>query len=49
MKDKILCKSKISKNYQTTVQREARTILELEPGDTILWILENGKVTVKKA
>ena len=48
MTEKIICKSKISKNFQTTVQREARTMLDLKAGDTLLWILKNGNITVKK-
>lgn len=48
MTEKKLCTSKISDNWQTTVQREARAILEVKKGDEIVWILKNGDVMVRK-
>ena len=48
MTEKKLCKSRISQNWQTTVQREARAILGAKKGDEIEWILKNGEVIVRK-
>lgn len=47
--DKFLGKSKVSKNYQTTLKKTVRIMLDLKPGDTLQWIYVNGEVIVRKA
>ena len=38
----------IGKYYRTNVPREVRKILELNENDDIEWVLENGKIVVRK-
>ncbi|MEN0057535.1 MAG: type II toxin-antitoxin system PrlF family antitoxin [Bdellovibrio sp.] len=40
--------SKISAKNQTTVPTEVRKALQLTSGDGIRWVIEEGKVSVKK-
>lgn len=44
----VLATTRIGKYFRTTVPREARKILELKENDEIEWILENGKVVIRK-
>lgn len=44
----MLAITRIGKYYRTTVPREVRKILELEENDEIEWVLENGRIIVKK-
>ncbi len=43
-----LCKSRISQNWQTTIQREARAILGVKKGDEIQWLLKNDDIIIRK-
>ena len=45
---KVLGKAKLSKKHQITIPKTVRIILELEPEDTILFILENEKIVIEK-
>jgi len=38
----------VTKHYRTTIPREVRKILELKENDEIEWMLENGKIVVRK-
>ena len=49
MSEEILALTKLSKNLQTRVPKEVCEKLGLSPGDKLLWILEKGRVYVKKA
>lgn len=44
----VLAVTRIGKYYRTTVPREVRKILELKENDKIEWILEDGKIIVRK-
>ena len=41
--------SKITAKAQTTVPKEVRAALGIKPGDTIVYRISKGKVTVAKA
>ena len=41
--------SKITAKAQTTVPKEVRAALGIKPGDTIVYRINKGKVTVAKA
>lgn len=41
--------SKITSKAQTTAPRAVRKELGVEPGDRLLWRVENGRVLVEKA
>jgi len=43
----VLAKTRVDKQYRTTVLREVRRILEVSKGDPIEWIYEDGKIVVK--
>jgi len=45
----VLAITRIGKYFRTTVPREVRRILELKENDEIEWILEGGKIIVRKA
>ncbi|MEM4497600.1 MAG: AbrB/MazE/SpoVT family DNA-binding domain-containing protein [Nitrososphaerota archaeon] len=49
MSEQILGLTKISKNMQTRIPKEAAERLGLKEGDRVLWILEGGRIYVKKA
>jgi len=44
----VLARTRVDKQYRTTVPREVRRILEVSEGDVIEWLLEDGKIVVKK-
>ena len=44
----VLAVTRIGKYYRTTVPREVRKILELDENDEVEWVLENGKIVVRK-
>ncbi|MGB9622390.1 MAG: AbrB/MazE/SpoVT family DNA-binding domain-containing protein [Thermoprotei archaeon] len=44
----VLATTKIGKYYRTTIPREVRKILELGGSDEIEWVLEDGKIIVRK-
>lgn len=41
--------SKLTSKYQTTIPEEIREFLLLKKGDEVIFEVENGKVTVRKA
>lgn len=41
--------SKVTSKYQATIPREIRRKLELKPGDTVVFEIENDVVTVRRA
>ena len=43
-----LAVTRVGKYYRTTIPREVRKILEINENDEIEWILENGKIFVRK-
>jgi len=45
----VLTITKICKYCRTTVPREDRKILELEENDETDWVLEEGKIVVRRA
>jgi len=45
----ILATTRIGKYYRTTVPREVRKILEVKENDEIEWVLEDGKIIVRKS
>ena len=45
----VLAFIKIGKYYRTTVPREVRNILGLKENDEIEWVLDNGKIIIRKA
>jgi len=45
---KTLGNSKLSSKFQVTIPRTVREFLELEDGDLILFVKDNGDVLVKK-
>jgi len=45
----ILARTRIDKNNRTTVPREVRKLLEINNGDSIEWVYEEGHVYVRKA
>ena len=49
MVEEILALTKVSSNLQTRVPKEVCEKLGLSPGDRILWILDDGKIRIKKA
>jgi len=44
----VLARTRVDRQYRTTVPREVRRILEVGRGDEIEWVLENGKIFVRK-
>jgi bifunctional DNA-binding transcriptional regulator/antitoxin component of YhaV-PrlF toxin-antitoxin module len=40
--------SKVSQRGSVVIPKLFRRILKVEQGDTVIWIAENGTVTVKK-
>lgn len=44
-----MAKSRLGKKYQTTVPREVRDELGLEPGDVLLWEVVGGTARVRPA
>ena len=49
MTETVVGKAKISKAWQIALIREVRPFLNAKPGDKIEYIVENGKVYVRKA
>lgn len=47
--EKKLGTAKISKKGQVTLPKTVRVILEVEPGDTIVFILRENEVIMRKA
>ncbi len=45
----VLAVTRIGRYYRTTVPREVRKILGLGENDEIEWILEDGKIVIRKA
>ena len=45
----ILQKTRIGKNYRTTVPERVRKILGLDEGDEIIWIQEGDRIIVENA
>jgi len=41
--------AKVTSKFQITIPREVRELLGVKRGDVIAFIVENGKVEVKKA
>jgi len=44
----VLARTRVDRQHRTTVPREVRKILEVGRGDEIEWILEDGKILVRK-
>ena len=49
MPEKVLAVSKLSPRNQSTIPSEVRSRLNIEPGDRLVWVEEDGKIVVKKA
>ena len=45
----ILGTSKLSSKHQVTVPKDARELLDLKPGQRLVFVNENGKLVVEKA
>jgi len=45
---KILGNSKITEQYQATIPRVVRELLDLELGDHVVFVVENDLVLIKK-
>lgn len=45
----VLAVTRIGKYYRTTVPREVRKLLEINEGDRIEWVFEEGRVIVRRA
>ncbi|MBM3790425.1 MAG: AbrB/MazE/SpoVT family DNA-binding domain-containing protein [Acidobacteria bacterium] len=41
--------TKLTEKYQTTIPAEVRQVLELSKGDSVVFEIDNGRVTVRKA
>jgi len=46
---KVIGYTKVSEKFLTTIPKDVRELLKLEVGDRLVWIEQNGKVSVKKA
>jgi antitoxin PrlF len=46
---KIMIKSKLTSKSQTTIPQPVRLALGLEPGDEVVYEIEEGRVVVRKA
>jgi AbrB family looped-hinge helix DNA binding protein len=44
----VLGHSRLSSKFQVTVPKEARKLLELDTGDMLIFITENGQLLVKR-
>ena len=42
-------KSKLTSKYQTTIPRKVRELLLLKQGDEVIFEIEEGQVTIRKA
>lgn len=42
-------KSKLTSKYQTTIPQEVRELLLLKKGDEVIFEIEEGRVTIRKA
>lgn len=42
-------KSKLTSKYQTTIPQKVRELLLLKQGDQVVFEIENGQVTMRKA
>ena len=40
--------TKVYNHGKTQIPRDVRRILRIEDGDRVLWVLEDGKIVVKK-
>ena len=49
MSETVLGTAKISKSWQVSVIREVRPFLKAKPGDKVEYVVENGKVYIRKA
>ena len=45
----VLARSKLWGKGHTTIPKEVRKLLDLNNGDYVEWIYEDGKIVVKKA
>lgn len=45
---KVLGTSKLTRKFQVTVPKSAREILELETGDLLVFVKDDGKIIVKR-
>jgi len=44
----VLARTRVDRQYRTTVPREVRRILEVGRGDEIEWVFEDSKVIIRK-
>jgi len=44
----VLGDSRLSRKYQITVPKDARTLLELDAGDMLIFVTENGELLIKR-
>ncbi len=49
MSEKILGTSKLSRKGQVTIPKTARIILDLKEGDTVVFVLRENEVIIRKA
>jgi len=43
-----LAVTRVGRYYRTTIPREVRKILGLNSGDSVEWVLEGGRIVVRK-
>jgi len=48
-KTQILAVTNLTSRFQTTVPVEVRELLKLIESDKVVWVLEDGKIVLKKA
>jgi len=46
--DKVLGTSKLSSKFQVTIPKDARTLLNLDIADRVLFVQEEGKLVLRK-
>jgi len=44
----VLAVTRVGRYYRTTIPREVRKILGLSSGDSVEWVLEDGKIVLRK-
>ena len=48
-KEVVLNKTRIGRYFRTTVPSEVRKFLEVDTGDVVEWVFDDGKIVVRKA
>jgi len=45
----VLARTRVGRGHRTTVPREVRKILEVDDGDVLEWVFEDGKAVVRRS